>query len=346
MSKILVIRFSALGDVAMTLPVLYSFARHYPQHRLVVLSKTNMGALFTEAPPNITFHGVDLKNEYRGMAGLSRLFHELKTEGFDAVADLHDVLRSKYLRWRFRLAGIRTAHIDKGRKGKRRLVSERHKQLKQQATSFERYADVFRRLGYVFPLSFSSIFQTVKPQLPAAVQQLSGEKGSCRWIGIAPFAAHRGKIYPLELQEEVIRCLSALEATRIFLFGGGKKERETLEAWEKKYPRTTSVAGKLRMEEELLLMSRLDVMESMDSGNMHLASLVNTPVISVWGATHPYAGFMGWHQDPQNAIQADLPCRPCSIYGNKPCRRGDYACLCHINPQTIVNRINTFPPRP
>ena len=86
-------------------------------------------------------------------------------------------------------------------------------------------------------------------------------------------------------------------------------------------------------------MSTLDIMISMDSANMHLASLVGIPVVSIWGATHPYAGFMGWGQSIDNAIQIDLPCRPCSIYGNKPCMRGDYACLKNISPEQIVEKV-------
>jgi ADP-heptose:LPS heptosyltransferase len=91
--------------------------------------------------------------------------------------------------------------------------------------------------------------------------------------------------------------------------------------------------------QELILMSHLDVMISMDSANMHLASLTNIPVVSVWGATHPYAGFLGWKQSPDNAVQIDLPCRPCSIYGNKPCLRGDFSCMKNISPDLIVNRV-------
>ena len=87
-------------------------------------------------------------------------------------------------------------------------------------------------------------------------------------------------------------------------------------------------------------MSQLDVMYSMDSANMHLASLVNTQVVSFWGATHPYAGFMGWNQCLENVVQVDeLTCRPCSIYGQKTCYRKDYACLNRITPKQIINRI-------
>ena len=100
--------------------------------------------------------------------------------------------------------------------------------------------------------------------------------------------------------------------------------------------------GKLNMRTELNLMSHLDVMLAMDSGNMHLASLVGTPVVSVWGATHPYAGFMGWGQSEKNAVQISLPCRPCSIFGNKPCIRGDYACLRQITPNQIIEKVESL----
>ena len=86
-------------------------------------------------------------------------------------------------------------------------------------------------------------------------------------------------------------------------------------------------------------MSHLDVMVSMDSANMHLASICGTRVVSVWGATHPFAGFMGWNQSTADAVQADMPCRPCSIYGNRPCLRGDYACLTSIQPEAIVQKV-------
>lgn len=113
-----------------------------------------------------------------------------------------------------------------------------------------------------------------------------------------------------------------------------------MDAWEEKYPQVMNASGKLHgISDELILMSHLRLMISMDSGNMHLASLVNTPVVSIWGATHPYAGFMGWHQSPDNAVQLDMPCRPCSIYGNKPCMRGDFACMKNISPELIVEKV-------
>lgn len=341
MAKILAVRFSALGDVAMTVPVLYSFAKACPQHQLVVLSRPAFASFFVCAPPNITFRKADLKNDYKGFKGILKLYSELRKERFDAVADLHDVLRTKVLRTLFLLGGVRVAYIDKGRAEKRRLVSAGNGNSAPLKSSFSRYRDVFRSLGYSFPLDFKSVFESCGT-LPSLPETFGEKEKGWKWIGIAPFAAHQGKIYPLLLQHKVVSLLSSMDKVRIFLFGGGKQEKEVLAAWDNEFSCVTSVVGCLKMDEELALMARLDVMLSMDSGNMHLASLVGVPVVSVWGATHPYAGFMGWNQKQENAIQLDLPCRPCSVYGNKPCRFGDYRCLKAIRPEMIVGRIKAL----
>ena len=334
MAHLLTIRFSALGDVAMTVPVVHAFATQYPEHELTVLSRKAFAPLFSYMPSNIHFKGVDL-NQYRGITGLNRLYEELtSTELYESVADWHNVIRTRYLRLRFRLSGARIAVIDKGRNDKRRLTRHHHKELKPLPTSTQRYADVLEQLGYPVQLTFRSIFE--KHPIPFNEFIKTPDE---QWIGIAPFAQHKGKIYPATLMEQVIALLDKRSHTRIFLFGGGNNEKMQCEKWASLYQHVTSLVGHGRMESELGVMAQLDLMLSMDSANMHLASIVGTPVVSIWGATHPYAGFTGWRQNPAYTIQTDLPCRPCSIYGKKPCERGDYACLTQITPQHIVTRI-------
>lgn len=338
MAKILIIRFSAIGDVAMTVPVVCSLAAHYSQHQITVLSRKSLTPLFAGLPANVSFYGADLKGRHAGLMGLERLYKDLKGEKFDMVADFHDVLRSIYLRGRFSLAGAKVAHINKERGKKRKLVRSKHKVMECQKSSFQRYADVLQKLGFDVSMDFVSLFGNGKGDI-SGISDLTGNKGTDKWIGIAPFAAHVGKIYPLERQEEVIKQLSARKHTKVFLFGGGRKEIEALEKWAEKFSHVVSTVGKLTLNTELALMSHLDVMLSMDSANMHLASLVNVPVVSIWGATHPYAGFMGWRQSMANVVQMDLPCRPCSVFGNKPCLRKDYACMQIITPEMVVRRI-------
>ena len=158
MARILIIRFSALGDVAMTVPVIHSLAVQYPQHEITVLSRSVWQPLFQELPENVSFVGADLTGKHKGFWGLNSLYSELKAMQFDYVADFHRVLRSRYLCLRFWLANVPVASICKGRAGKQKLVRRHHKVMENQKSSFRRYADVLEKLGLPVLLNFSSIY--------------------------------------------------------------------------------------------------------------------------------------------------------------------------------------------
>ncbi|MGN0186276.1 MAG: glycosyltransferase family 9 protein [Paludibacteraceae bacterium] len=331
MKRLLVIRFSALGDVAMTVPTLYALATQYPDLDITILSRPFCAPFFERLPANVHFMAADFHGRHKGFVGLNRLLHDIDIRSFDYIADFHDVLRTKWLRFIGRLCGKRIAVIDKGRAGKRALVRQRNRRLIQQKTSFQRYADVLCKLGFATHDTFQ--------QLDFADLYAETTPTSVRRIGIAPFAKHRGKIYPIDRMERVISTLSAQPGITIFLFGAGADEQRIIDRWCRQYDHTYAASGKQQIAHELALMAQLDVMLTMDSANMHMASLVGTRVVSIWGATHPYAGFLGWQQKPDDCIQTALPCRPCSIFGNKPCLRGDYACLNTIAPDTIVAKL-------
>ncbi len=356
------IRFSALGDVAMLVPVVREVVMSMPEVEVTVLSKPFCAPMFEGLGERVRFIGADIKGEYTGMKGLGRLFHELDMSGFDYVADMHGVLRTHYLGMRFRLAGYSVAKIDKCRAERRRLTaSEGKKRMKRLSTSFEKYRAVLHRLpldglerldAYVANekrgcvLNFGTTDVEVEKVLGmieknAACHDINGTTaGLSRRIGIAPFAAHGGKIYPKEKMERVIDMLIKKDGkVNVFLFGGGGQERDIMLGWQARWPDNVVAASpKLKsMRLELQLMSHLDVMLSMDSANMHLASLVGTRVVSVWGATHPFAGFLGWQQSEDDCVQLPLPCRPCSVFGKKPCRRGDFACMNGIEEERIVS---------
>ena len=342
---ILVIRFSALGDVAMAVPVVWALANQYPDIRVTVLSRGTARPLFDDLAPNVNFMEADVKHEYHGVRGLNALYRRLVAKQFTKVADLHNVLRSDYLRMRFNLGRYRVEHIDKHRRLRRKLTSYKNKVRQQLPSSFENYAEVFARLGYPVDISqFHSIFPPEGGNLNMLPAIIGPKSSFQKWIGIAPFAAHKGKIYPPQLMEQVIAQLIRKQPNaRIFLFGQGELEEEYFKQWCDQYQQCLYVGKHCEtLYQELIIMSHLDVMLSMDSANMHLASLTAIPVVGIWGATHPMAGFLGYHQSQENAIQVDLDCRPCSIFGNKPCKRGDYACLNNIPPERIVERITSI----
>ena len=333
---ILVIRLSALGDVAMMLPVVSSVAQRYPEHRFTVVSMPLVAPLF-QGLPNVNFIAFEKRSKHKGFKGILRLYSQLRGLKIDHMADLHDVLRTKILRTLLSISGTKIEIIDKGRPEKKALIENGFQKSKQLTSSIERYRAVFTALGLTIG-TVNGGLPFEKKCSPKEIKLAFGAKEG-KWIGIAPFSQHLGKQLPLHKIETVIDYFCQQPNTTVFLFGAGKKEHEQIEQWKQRFPKALSVVNRFSIDIEMLLMKQLDVMLTMDSGNMHLASLVGTPVVSVWGATHPFAGFYGLNQLPENAVQMELECRPCSIFGNIPCRFGTYECLNAINPKAIVEKM-------
>lgn len=335
--NILVIRFSAMGDVAMTVPVLQLLVKKYPQVHITMLSNAAFKPLF-EQIPNLSFYAADLKGKHKGINGIRKLYKELTAlHKFDVVADLHNVLRTFFLRLFFLPTSTSIAKIDKGRKEKGELTVKEQKNLHQLKTSHQRYADVFGKLGFSIDLQKDGSFL-----IPSATTLQNTQIDFSKiTIAVAPFAKHLEKMYPAEKMKEVLHHLIQIPSLQILLMGGGKKEVDQLNEWQVEMPELINIAGKFSLTEELQIISKLNLMISMDSANMHLASLYNIPVVSIWGATHPFAGFYGWAQDEANIVQIDLFCRPCSVFGNKPCYRGDHACMQEIAPQQVVEKVKS-----
>ena len=335
---ILVIRLSAMGDVAMMVPVLKAFTEKYPNVKLTLLTRRFFAPMFKDLR-NVQIFEAEVKGRHKGIFGLKRLSSELLDLKIDAVADLHNVLRSNILKLFFKLKGIPVRQLDKGRKEKKALTRSNNKIFEQLKATHERYTEVFDKLGY--PIDINSVQVLEKQELTENLSAITGEKDK-NWIGIAPFAQHASKAYPEDLMKEVLLKLQKGQNLRIFLFGGGKEETGKLAAWEKEFPNAVSVAGKLSFEEELSLISNLDLMLAMDSGNGHLAANFGVPVITIWGLTHPYTGFAPFRQPETNSLLPDLqkyPAIPTSIYG-KNIPQGYEEVMRSIPPQKVVEKIN------
>ena len=328
------IRFSALGDVAMTVPVIQQALQQNPQTKITVVSNALYQPLFSGIE-RCHFHPAYIKERHQGVTGLFRLYQELrKSHHFDAVADLHGVLRATILRSYFRLSGHTAAVIDKGRSEKKALTRKEHKIYQPLTQTFERYAQVLRKVGLKVHLN-QQAFPFQKQPLPAhLLVKLGSDKPL---VGVAPFAHYIGKMYPANNMKMVVSEL--VKKYRVLLFGS-KAESAILDEWVQEMGGVINIAGKYTFSEELAVISQLSVMLCMDSANMHLASLFGVRVVSIWGATHPFAGFYGWGQDPVDVVSAELSCRPCSVFGNKPCWRGDYACMHTIAPEFVVEQID------
>lgn len=328
-----------MGDVAMTVPVLRAFSLQHPEVTITVVSRPFFKPIF-DTIPSVHFFAIDVKKRHKGLAGLWQLYKDLKPLQIDAVADLHNVLRSKVVRTFFKLNGKKVAHTDKGRADKKALTRAENKVFQPVKSMFERHVDTFAQLGFAVDLSAVTFPEKqALPQQVIAVTEAKNEK----WIGIAPFAQYQSKVYPKDLMQQVIAQLYKEANYKLFLFGA-PNEITALQELQQNLPNVTIVAGKLNFTEELQLIQHLDVMLSMDSGNAHLAAMQGVQVVTLWGATHPYAGFLPFHQELDSALTADrtqYPLLPTSVYGNKEVI-GYADAMRTIAPESVVSKIKAY----
>lgn len=323
-----------MGDVAMTIPVLRALISQYPDLKLTVLTKAFFKPLFRDLH-NVTIVIAEINGNHKGVFGLYKLSKLLKKTGFDSVADLHNVLRSNLLKFFF--FGKKVVQIDKGRAAKKALTTG--KVFEQLKTTHQRYADVFERLGY--PVDLTNPMFPKPSELNSNARALIGiESKPC--IGIAPFAAFKGKAYPLSKMQIVIETLS--KEYNVLLFGAKGTEAHQLQNLAMKNNNVINLAGKLSLNDELDIISNLELMISMDSGNAHLAAMQGVKVLTIWGVTHPYAGFYPFNQDENNAILADrnqFPKIPTSVYGNV-FPEGYEDVFSTISPKDILKKIENI----
>lgn len=331
-----------MGDVAMLSPVIHSLLQKNPALSITVLSRPAFEPLFGKHE-RLQFFGADLKNKYNGIGGLLKLYKESKSSKFDAIVDVHDVLRSRILGLFFSTSGHKLVRFDKGRNEKKAITAKNKKNTIPLKHTTQRYFECFSSLGLSTGWSENPL-----PELglkTESTETLIKEKSTAnKWIGVAPFARHESKIWGIKKIEEVITILSQNPNFRFLLFGGGTEEITQLKKLQARIKNTILIAGNYSLEEELEIMRHLDLMISMDSANMHMAALSNCKVVSIWGPTHPSVGFAALFND-KGIVQADISCRPCSTFGavkstwQKDCAKKSMEA---ITPQMVVEKVKAL----
>lgn len=327
-----------MGDVVLTLPVLRGLLSAYPNLKITVVTRKNFTPFFSNIERLYVF-AVDFKGRYKGFGGLILLYYDLLKSGkYNFIFDLHSVLRTHFLKLLFFLSGKKVFGLRKDRKQKKAALKDTGAPNFIHTT--ERYKNVFLKAGFDFDIMKGNVIESdgkTNTDLENYLGELKLKHD--KFIGIAPFAKHGLKIYPEQKLRELLELLSK-EPVEVFLFGGGKSEMDRM--GQLADGKSNFHVASLNLPLELMLIKRLNLMLTMDSANMHIASLSGIPVISVWGATHPGMGFGALNQPEQNYIQipvTELNCRPCTVFGKGICRRGDFACMNNIAPGQIFLRI-------
>ena len=329
----MVFRFSAMGDVAMLVPLLRCLYKQNINVTVTLVTRKRFVPIFKEFTA-LQIVTPDLANQHKGLKGLYRLYKELKQRKPHRIADIHKNLRTAVLRMFFKLSFTRIKVINKGYAERKRLTHPSKKTMKPLTPQHYRYVEVFSRLG--FPIDLDQHEFPLKPALLKSMMDID-LPADRKWIGIAPFAAHPGKVYPLDLMQKVVGYLQQQHS--VFLFGHGPKETDQINTWAKAYPHVVSQALELPFSEQLDLIANLDVMLSMDSANGHLAANFNVPVVTLWGMTHPFLGFSPFGQN--NHLLADresFPKIPTSAYG-KVIPKGYKDAMRTISPEEVIELV-------
>lgn len=334
-----------MGDVSLTVPAIRAVIDSNPELELTVVTR-KFFAPFFYGIPRVRLFFPDFNKRNKGIFGLLRLHKDLKKEGpFVSVIDLHGVIRTKIITTLFKWSGVPGYTIDKGRKEKRFLLKSKYIRTLKHSTI--RYLDVFNKAGYKGQIGKAPYLEFPPEAMDKARQFLaqtaSGE--SKIKIGLAPFATHKPKIWGIDKFRELITLINNEYQVDFFLFGGGNQEINLLKELEQYGPNIHLVAGKLSLSEEIAMIRMLDLMISMDSSNMHLSALSGIPTVSIWGGTHPAFGFFALGQPAEYHIQtpaSSLKCRPCSVFGGKPCIYPEPKCMEMVKSPDVFKILEKF----
>lgn len=299
----------------------------YPDLDITVVTREHLLCLFEDIP-NLSFFMVPHHPEWEDRL---ELVQQLQGNKFDAVADLQNTFTSRTLCRVIACKGSRVERFDRCRKPLRKLTKHRPgaEPVREEVL---RFLDVFARLGY--PVNPPVVKRKTLP-----VPEVFGPKEG-RWVGLAPFTTKLTKMYPLDSAAEVVRRLHD-EFDKVFIFSGANAEQHFCEEMTRLYPRVETVYGRTNLAGEVALISNLDVLVCAAGATMHMARLTGAPIVALWGGTHPDCGYGAYGANPErDYLQLDLPCRPCSAFGEGYCRREDYACLNRLTPDMILDKVH------
>jgi ADP-heptose:LPS heptosyltransferase len=334
-----------MGDVALLVPVIKSLVAAHSEVEVTVVTRPRFAPFFYDMERVVAFPA-DVDYTFNGIFGMRDLFRTLIRKGdYDIVIDMHDHIRTIFLRTLFKIFGTEVVVFNKGRNEKKAFTRKENKIVKPLPHTVERYMKAFEKAGFFFKLmdlpyfTLSDAIQVVASDWLAQRNLRKKEK----WIGIAPFAQHASKVWPLENYAAVMEYVLNKMPAKFFFFGGGPREVKYFESLRNKFPgQCEIVADQLKLRQEIAVMQNLDLMLCVDSSNMHMAALAGVPLLSIWGGTHPSVGFGPFGKAEESVIQVsrtELPCRPCSVYGRETCYVGGFPCLTRITSEGIGQKI-------
>lgn len=331
--NILMVRFSAIGDLLLLTPLVRALRRRHPDARITIVTRDTLAPLLAHNPH------VSEVVAWNPATPLTELAGTLRGRGFSHRLDLHGSLRSRALRV---LLGGKWTGYPKHRLARAALIRTRRNLYRDHRPVAERYFDAARELD-VTPDSGSLEVFLPRPAISQAGEFLEsrGLGASRQLIAIAPGAAHFTKRWPPHHWIALVRRL--IEAGNDVVALGGPDDAALGEAVTAPAgDRAGNAAGVFDLLGSAALLKRMRAVVSGDTGLMHLATAVGTPVVALFGPTVEPFGFFPYHAKAA-VLERALGCRPCSAHGGPACPLRHHRCLQDLQPADVLEALRKLP---
>lgn len=331
--KILLVRLSSIGDVLLTTPLLRVIRTRYPDARITFVTKTAFLPLLEHNPR------IDELIGYDPIRPLRPLARHLARAGFTDQLDLHGSLRTRMLRW---LVPGRWHGYPKHQAARSLLIRTKRNWYRDTRPVPERYFDAARDLALVPDGKPLEMFIGRESMDQATgLLRARGVGQSRALVALAPGAQHATKRWPLRHWQILAATLTAAD-TDVVVLGGPDEAGLGDDVAVAGGDRAISLAGRVGLGVSAALLKLARCAVSGDTGLMHLATAVSTPVVALFGPTVKPFGFFPY-QARATVLERDLPCRPCSAIGGAVCPLGHHHCLTEITPDEVYDAIRRLP---
>ncbi|PIE35768.1 lipopolysaccharide heptosyltransferase II [candidate division KSB3 bacterium] len=338
---ILIIRFSSIGDIVLTTPVVRAVRRAFPQARVDFLTKQAFTELLETSPHLDRVHAYDRR--YHAQR-LRQLGTSLRKNRYDLCIDLHNNLRSHL--FRFLIRPRKTVTYSKQILRRTLLVKAGLNYYADIIQVPDRYLRPLAQFNIVGDSHGLELFPTEAhyTHVQAIFQQehLDEEEPA---IGLGPVASFPLKQWPIEKFVALGKLLAHQHQARIIIFGG-PHDRDIGETIAKQLPNAPIVlCGHVSLLESAAALTRCAVFIGNDTGTVHIATAMQTPVVVVFGPTSEELGFYPYHAPQSQVICASLPCRPCTHTGKGKCKISDvHACMQRISVEEAQEAVSNMLP--
>ena len=331
--RILVVRFSSLGDLVLTSSPIKSLQQAFPQAEIFLLTKNKYQEIAVGLPFVSQIISFDSEVKHKRIAGFFNLIEELKSFHFDIIVDLHSNWRSFLVRRL--LSAPHKVKYHKRSWARFLMVHLKSLKIKPKHT-LELYNSALRKLG-ISSTILPPLLNLKKEDSAWAVDYLKERKvfPGEYLVGLSPGAKWETKRWDKEKFAETGQILAEKLNARIIIFGDGKEKELVSQIAESLKGQNPIVAAGLKLNQLVALIDRCKILVSNDSGLMHIATARKVPVIAIFGPTHPKLGFTPFGEK-SIALTANVKCSPCSLHGQTPCYQKSRFCMDFISPHKVV----------